>query len=164
MHQTSPLRHWCEGRLNSSIHRHSKHTYTNIHEDTASVHPQPHPRHSRGSQAQRGLPWRPVYCALFPLCTVPPQLKGSQHTHTHTHTHAHTGTHMHHKYLHVYTYTCTHIVYYQTSQQSCNYCPVDSAFLYKVKECIIHLNLFMCVDKLFFSLLLDVCLFINTAQ
>ncbi len=128
---------------------------THIHEDTASVHPQPYPRQSRGSQAQSGLPWRPVFCALFPLCTVSrwlPPLNSRDHD---------THIHMHHKCFHVYTYTRTHMVYYQASQQSCNYCPVDSTFLYKVKEWIVHLNLYMSVNKLFLDYFLDLCLFIN---
>lgn len=86
-------------------------TYTNIHKDTASMYPQLHPRHSRGSQAQKG-----VAMETRLLLSVPPVHRGQMiaplisrdhniHTHTPADSHAHTYTHMHHKYFHVHTVT-----------------------------------------------------------
>jgi len=139
MHQTSLLRRWCERRLNGTTHWHSKDTYTNIHKDTASMYPQLHPRHSTGSQTQKGVAMET--CSLL---SVPPEHCGLMITPLITHIRLH--THMHHKYFNVHTVTSKHThtdtVYYHTNQQSHSTCSVYSVFLHKISGSgLIHLQL-----------------------
>ncbi len=99
MHQTSPLRRGWEGRLNSSIHQHRKHTYMKTqHLYTLSLTP----GSLEGARLRAGCHGDPFFalCSPCALCPddCPPQLKGSRHTHTHASQmlsciHIHTHTH-----------------------------------------------------------------------
>lgn len=126
-------------------------TYTNIHKDTASMYPQLHPRHSRGSQAQKGVAMEtrlllsvpPVHCGQM----IAPLISRDHNIHTHTpaDSHAHTYTHTHHTFMCTQSHQNTHIrcVLRQTSTKpQCLSCLFNFSAQNK-RDWVIHLELFM---------------------
>lgn len=87
-------------------------TYTNIHKDTASMYPQLHPRHSRGSQAQKGVAMEtrlllsvpPVHCGQM----IAPLISRDHNIHTHTSRLTCSHIHTHASHFHVHTVTSKH--------------------------------------------------------
>jgi len=143
------------------------------------MYPQLHPRHSRGSQAQKGVAMETrLLLSVLPVHRgqmIAPLISRDHNIHTHTpaDSHAHTYTHMHHKYFHVHTVTSknTHTLCIATQANKAtilDFVFVYSVFLHKFKRNgVIHLELFMSVDmhtssdlpqnSFFFNFLLDVC-------